>query len=446
MKLSSLGFVATLLVVACSGSKEPVSILQGEFIFPVVIYPLGSETIDNAAITRKALEILPNFRYYDRQPDSVTSDGYQVIVTNSADSSFIPPQVFLVAEEYLLMTRAELDDMAKVDRNVQIVFFGTTDKLMEKQAQIAKFIGEVTRNKKVGVVDFSSRQVFNPEAWQSVRTESFQKQPLNINDHIVFHIYREEAYCRIVSLGMSKFGLPELSMNNVTCSDQRPFGIIMNGLVQSMFETQSINSDSTITLEVSQIKNSAVRDMFASNAEVEGGTGKAKMKLRGVPPQEGDNYYYQLEVVFVDKSFASEQEERMAIATALLGAVPDVASETDHDEELLAASERARLRLPELKKMFNEGLPPGASMIVKSPFARQDVNGNEWMWVEVTKWTDDTMEGILQNDPSYIKDLVNGSAVTIEESEIFDYILYNADGSMEGNETGKILEQRMGNH
>lgn len=443
MKLFSLVLAVALLVAACS-SKKPVSILQREYLMPIVIYPLGEERIDNATITRKALEILPDFRNYDAIPDSVVNDGYQLVMTNVSDSSYIPPQVFLIAEEYLLMTRAELDEMANADRNIQIVFFGTTENLLNKQAAIARFIGEITRNKKVAVVDFSSRQVYNLDAWDSVRTESFQKPPVNINDHIIFHSYRDGEYCRIVSLGLNKFGLPELVLNNIACSDQQNFGMIMNALAQSIFEDPNINADSTRTLDISKIKNATVRQMLeVKDPKVKG---KAEVRLRSVPPQEGDNLYYHLELAFVNKEFGSPQEEQMALANDLVGVQEDNAQQTEHDEELLAASEHAKQRLPELKKMFNDGLGLNGSILVKSPFARQDIEGNEWMWVEVTKWTDDTMEGILQNEPNFIEGLAVGSAVTIKESEIFDYILYKADGSMEGNETGKILEQRMGNH
>ena len=45
----------------------------------------------------------------------------------------------------------------------------------------------------------------------------------------------------------------------------------------------------------------------------------------------------------------------------------------------------------------------------------------------------------MQNDPFEIADLLAGAIVTIERSEIFDYILYLPDGTQQGNETGKII-------
>ena len=78
--------------------------------------------------------------------------------------------------------------------------------------------------------------------------------------------------------------------------------------------------------------------------------------------------------------------------------------------------------------------------MVKGPFRE---NGQtEWMWVEVTKWEGDIIEGILDNDPDFVKSVRAGSRVSVNVNEAFDYIFTHADGSQEGNETGKLLEQR----
>jgi uncharacterized protein YegJ (DUF2314 family) len=115
-----------------------------------------------------------------------------------------------------------------------------------------------------------------------------------------------------------------------------------------------------------------------------------------------------------------------------------------HNEELLEASRRARIRLNQLHPSFDKGLPPGSRLLVKAPFARDD-EGNEWMWVEVMKWPAvGKMEGILQNDPFYVRKLKAGSKVQISAAEVFDYELYREDGTTEGNETGKLMKKQAG--
>ena len=79
--------------------------------------------------------------------------------------------------------------------------------------------------------------------------------------------------------------------------------------------------------------------------------------------------------------------------------------------------------------------------LVTGAVARDD-EGNEWMWIEVLRWDDDHLNGVLQNDPFHIKDLKEGAKVSVKVGDAFDYILYHSDGTMEGNETGKLIEQQ----
>jgi uncharacterized protein YegJ (DUF2314 family) len=216
---------------------------------------------------------------------------------------------------------------------------------------------------------------------------------------------------------------------------------LINATIQTLFEHPFINADSTLTIKLEAIGNKNLREFLLSDIK-ENASKVARIKLKHVEREEGDNYATQLLISFEDENFSSPQEEGNSIVTSLFGA-EDSLMYTSHDDELLNASARARQRFPELKKLFNNGLEPGYSIMVKIPF-ETDEGGNEWMWVEVTKWSNDDMKGILQNDPFEIKDLKAGALIDFFESDIFDYILSKPDGSFEGNETGEILERRGG--
>ena len=115
----------------------------------------------------------------------------------------------------------------------------------------------------------------------------------------------------------------------------------------------------------------------------------------------------------------------------------------NHDQAILAASKQAKEKLPQLRRDFNAGLEPGEYIYVKAPFETPD-DGTEWMWVEVMRWNDGEILGLLKNEPVYIPDLRGGSEVRVDEADVFDYIRYFADGSEEGNETGKLIQQSQG--
>ena len=67
------------------------------------------------------------------------------------------------------------------------------------------------------------------------------------------------------------------------------------------------------------------------------------------------------------------------------------------------------------------------------------------MWVEVMQWSaDGEIDGLLQNDPFHIKALRAGAKVRVKERDIFDYLLYRADGTTDGNETGELIQKQAG--
>jgi len=109
-----------------------------------------------------------------------------------------------------------------------------------------------------------------------------------------------------------------------------------------------------------------------------------------------------------------------------------------HTKRLLAASEAARTKLPELQQAFARGLKPGEYLLVKAPFATPK-GGQEWMWVEVTAWKGDAITGLLNNDPVDVPTLHAGQIVQVSQSKVFDYLRRLPDGHEEGNTTGVIL-------
>jgi uncharacterized protein YegJ (DUF2314 family) len=63
------------------------------------------------------------------------------------------------------------------------------------------------------------------------------------------------------------------------------------------------------------------------------------------------------------------------------------------------------------------------------------------MWVEVGSWKGDDIVGLLDNEPYAIPALHAGSTVKVSERQVFDYLRYKADGTEEGNETGRAIEK-----
>ena len=106
-----------------------------------------------------------------------------------------------------------------------------------------------------------------------------------------------------------------------------------------------------------------------------------------------------------------------------------------------AASRQAQAKLPALRAAFNKGLAPGEFIQVKAPFDTPE-GGHEWMWVEVISWDGDKIKGLLKNEPFSIPTLHGGQTVEVSQAKVFDFIHRLADGTEEGNETGRLIEKR----
>ena len=109
------------------------------------------------------------------------------------------------------------------------------------------------------------------------------------------------------------------------------------------------------------------------------------------------------------------------------------------DASMLAAHERAIAELPGMKQHFQSGLAVGERMAVKYGFP---VDGNqngagdrEYMWVMVSTWQDGIVHGQLANESRHRPDLIPGHAVELQESEIYDWLLYLPGGEMQGGYT-----------
>jgi uncharacterized protein YegJ (DUF2314 family) len=370
-------------------------------------------------------------------PDSIVENGYIINRYDDLSENYTPPDTSYLSFSGVDLSNQEKMKLAKSKSAIVVSFLGTGENIIDKQKKIIDLISSATSGKKLFIGDFSALSFFSPKSWKTTRHDKFTGS--NILNQVVLHTYREGEFCRIVSLGMSKFCLPDVSIKDISCNDQRTYATLVNAVIATLIENPKINIDSTVTIDLQKISDASLRRAVSSDIKGEAKK-KTEISLRFVKPEQGDNDNKQVQIVFEDPSFSSPQEQQNKIVSDLFG-FEESYKHTTHDDELLQASERAKARLPELMNVFIKGLEPGYSLLLKLPF-KTDSGGREWMWIEVTKWKGDYIEGILQNEPYEISNLKTGAIVTGSQQDVFDYILNKPDGTTEGNETGEIIDKR----
>ena len=289
--------------------------------------------------------------------------------------------------------------------------------------------------------DEETRQLFTSEEWNKQRVADWTENIPDLSKHTVLHAYPSGEYVRAITLGMAKFGLPDIIIDKFSWSLSRNIGHVINLFGQVIAEGATITKDGEFDLDLGAIQNPKVREPQVNSLKSHA-TSVALLSLKKGVWEKGDPKNRLIEITF-DRYPGPDVHAKQEKMLGSFFGWEDSLIPVKHDEELLEASRRAKGKLPTLRTAFGTGLAPGEYIYVKAPF-KTSGGGDEWMWVEVTSWMGDKIKGLLQNEPFNIPNLHSGQIVEISEANVFDYIRRYADGKVEGNETGKIIEKNSG--
>jgi uncharacterized protein YegJ (DUF2314 family)/DNA-directed RNA polymerase subunit H (RpoH/RPB5) len=285
--------------------------------------------------------------------------------------------------------------------------------------------------------DEETREIFTAPEWRKRPVEGWKGDVPNVPQHTVIHAYQGDKLLREITLGMAKFGLPDLVVNDVAHSQNNQAGNLINLLAQALVEGAAVGKNGALTLDLKSIRNAQL-PFLAENAKA-----VAQLSLYKGQAEDGDPNNRLMEIGFDAYPGPDRYARQTALFASLFG-FTDTLQMVKHTDAILAASNAAKAKLPALRQRFNGGLRPGEYILVKAPFAIPD-GGREWMWVEVTQWGEKEIVGLLNSEPAQIPTLHSGQVVKVKVAEVFDYLLYDGKGGEEGNESGKLMaRQRSG--
>lgn len=99
---------------------------------------------------------------------------------------------------------------------------------------------------------------------------------------------------------------------------------------------------------------------------------------------------------------------------------------------------KARETLPAAKKKYMSGLPKDDMFFITTKL--YESKRYEQVFVRVTSWKGDTIEGILASDLNIIHNHSKGEKITCQESDVLDWTISKSDGTEEGNFVGRFLD------
>ena len=427
-----------VMVGDAEGKVEGKSIPAGDLrdegsLFELAIY-LPDATAEKAL--KKAKKLVGN-QMEDvvwGKVEKAPAHNVEVLVRTPGLEDYKPPG----ADDLQYGKKGVDEKMGKALENIRsvlvLVFYSTSSHFHDAYRGATKVIYQLAVDFNGFPWDENTRQLFTPDAWKERRF--FDSPPLNISRHITIHAYRENDFIRMVTLGMEKFGLPDVVAENVSGSDTSGVGNVINLTCQILYEQHNMGADSTLLLDIATLQNKAVKE-FQLSRRYEASDGKYSLPVRYVTPDEGDADNRLLALVFPGETPQTGHADAIRALYGIEDEVTNVDADLHRTRAVKKARANAMKKLLEIKPRFIRDRQVGEQLLVKAPFATDD-GGTEWMWVEVVSWNGKIITGVLQNEPYYIKSLKAGARVEVSESELFDYI-HRLGKKETGNETSKLL-------
>ncbi len=415
-----------------TNDKDPVNIT---YQFAIYLIPTCGKD-PATTVKQHAQQYLPSFAIKADVSDARKKPLLDIHIITNVQTEYTPPD-----EESLHYFGRGIDTdtgkkLQKSKMAIILSFSYPQDYVLSGMSEALSFTNKVAETCKGVIWDETTREAFSPDAWYERRIARWGKDGPRISDHTVIHAYKNNELIRAISLGMQKFNLPDMVVNDFTWTNNNQMANLINIIGQSMLEGSKINKTHQLNVNIHEMRNESLKKEVLSSLK-ENGTARAMIPLKQTSPEEGDPDNFLLEIDFDPQVGNGLQEKQETFISQFFGS-EDKVIYVKHDEEIRAASEEARKKLPKLKQDFNKGLEPGEFIYLKAPFKTPD-DSNEWMWIEVIAWNK-RIKGILQNEPYHIPTLRAGAEVYVSEADIFDYLRNFPDGTTEGNETSKLIQ------
>ncbi len=394
-----------------------------ESIFAV--YAMPSRNVDVLAAAKAVRRA--SYQHLPLLP--VDTDKTGVVLLAPDIKKFAPPSEDMLKFSGRGLSPEQVKAVQGSEKLAVMSFQASGAEVLKVYADALKMVDAVADKTGGLIFDEGTRELFTRDAWKK-RIEAPVSDPKNLSAHFTMHMYRNNGpLVRVVSIGLEKWGLPNLVVNDVVASTAGSMNALLNVVAATLFKQKKTTVEGALKVSAD----------IADEKVLAGGTGAVVVSLVEAKKEEGDARGPLIEIAFPGPK-ATLHERHDKLLSTLFGA-EDTLNAVKHTDAALAESAKARQRLLALKPRFLKGFGYKESLQVKAPF-RTASGGNEWMWVEVSDWKGTTISGVLRNDPYDVPELKSGSKVSVEEASVFDYLHRKSDGTVEGNTTQKLLQKR----
>jgi uncharacterized protein YegJ (DUF2314 family) len=321
---------------------------------------------------------------------------------------------------------------------IAVTFYFNSDSSNQKLQSIQKLLASIARDHQATIWDHVTRQMYSVTVWEKIRTQNWSNNIPYVFPQVAVHPYRKGKDYRVITLGMTKFGYPDVVIEKFSWAEKQYVGMFVSLVAQALTEEVAEIKNNQLVIPVNKLKNPEFAKIVLNHVK-NPKTQVIKIAIGTGVPQKGDPNNAILELRFDNQPGSDLYSRQKHYFAKIFKTQKRADFVRQGNAAIQQASRKAREKLPALKIEFNKGIKPGF-LQVKAPF-KTDKGGVEFMWVDVQRWKGSKLTGRLISSPFNIAKLKTGDTVTVDQKDVFDYIRGYPDGKTEGNETGKLIKK-----
>jgi len=328
--LPLLLFVQAAALPAATKSEKEIAIAP---VGPMAItYVLHFAPEPRGDVAKQARELLqskfPTLKRLTRLDEGVREPAVYVAVLNMKAKGFEPPSIDSLKYYGRGVTREQAEAMQKSTVAAAVTFTYRTADLSTSLSQQNAVMKELASRTAGLIWDVETRELYTPEALGQRRLGPPDHGFPDVRDHITIHAYKANEYVRAITLGMKKFGLPDIVIDEFAWSLNNQMGNTIDLFAQSLIEgaTPTLGA---YDFDVSKTKHAKLRAVYEKNL-LDGAQPVALLTLADAIPDKGDPDNRLLELRF-DRyagKTVHEKHQKLPVPSMVLSTRPLASSTT----------------------------------------------------------------------------------------------------------------------
>jgi hypothetical protein len=325
------------------GAQESTPIPDGRQIaasikFQFAIYYLGQPARPPLQTLQSQLKAMPHrLKLVSGIPEEPNAPLVAATLEKNVQGAYAPPGLDMLQRFGRGLTRDQAVAMQSSEQALILDFAHPASFSFTAYRSALALTEQVARDTSGLIWDEETREVFSPEEWHKRRLDTWDGDIPHALMHTVIHAYKGDRLVRAITLGMAKFGLPDVVVDDFSWSENRPMGNLINLLSQALVEGAVVGQGS-YDLDIHQVKHAAVRRSQLDNLKPNT-TARAKLLLVTGTPMRA------IRTIGWLKFGSTGQPARPPCTTGcvvvVLVRVEDAIKRVNHTEELLKVSELA---------------------------------------------------------------------------------------------------------